>query len=226
MSFSFDIDGRPEFSVVTVQVPKDEQLNVEASAMAWMSSNMSMKTKMKGGLGRLLTGEDLFINEFVAKGGPGELALSPGTPGDILHRALCGESVYLQNSSYLASSIDVSIDTKWQGLVKGFFSGQGLFLIRASGHGDVWFNSYGSLIEIKDPGEGFVVDTNHIVGFTEGLDYKISKLGNYKSLFFSGEGLVCRFRGRGSIWVQSHKVSAFSWWVRPFRTFKRIKSES
>ena len=70
---------------------------------------------------------------------------------------------------------------------------ESFFLIRCSGHGDVWFNCFGAMFEI-DVVDEYIIDTGHIVAFTEGLDYKISKIGGYKSLFFSGEGFVARFK--------------------------------
>jgi uncharacterized protein (TIGR00266 family) len=104
--------------------------------------------------------------------------------------------------------------------VKGFFSGQKLFLIRCSGQGDLWFNTYGALIPVDVSGE-YIVDTGHVVGFTDGLQYQVSKVGGYKSLFFSGEGLVCKFTGQGRVWIQTRKIGAFGSWVRPFRPKKK-----
>jgi uncharacterized protein (AIM24 family) len=52
------------------------------------------------------------------------------------------------------------------------------------------------------------------------LEMKLSGAGNYKSLFFSGEGLVCRFRGQGKAWIQTRKVPAWISWVNPFRPSK------
>ena len=100
-----------------------------------------------------------------------------------------------------------------------FFSGESLFLIRCSGHGDLWFNTYGALLEVDVTGD-YVVDTGHIVAFTDGLDYSVTKVGGYKSLFLSGEGLVCRFRGEGKVWIQSRKAPAFIWWANAFRPVK------
>jgi len=62
-----------------------------------------------------------------------------------------------------------------------------------------------------------VVDTGNIVAFTEGLEYKVSKGGGYKSLFFSGEGVVCRFSGEGKVWIQTGGVDAFLSWLHPYR---------
>ncbi|WP_290582279.1 TIGR00266 family protein [Ketobacter sp.] len=218
--YRFSIEGRPDYAFLTVQVPANETLKVEASSMATMDTHMKMKTKFRGGFSRFLSGESIFINEFTAEGGPGEIGIAPGSPGDMTHLYLDNNIVYLQNSAFVASTMGVAIETKWQGFTKGFFSGESLFLIRASGQGDLWFNTYGALIEI-DVEEDYVVDTGNIVAFTDGLDYSITKVGGYKSLFFSGEGFVCRFKGQGKVWIQTRGVSAFAWWAHWYRPVEK-----
>lgn len=217
--YGYRIEGQPDYAFVTVTVPGGETLKVEASAMATMDTNLVMKTKFRGGLGRLVTGESLFLNEFTAQGGAAEIGIAPGAPGDLRHLYLNDEIIYLQNSAYVASTEGVDIATKWQGLTRGFFSGESFFLIKAEGRGDLFFSSYGGIIEIDVDGD-YVVDTGNIVAFTDGLQYSINKLGSYKSLFFSGEGLVCRFNGRGKVWVQTRKAAAFVAWAWPFRPVK------
>ena len=214
--FEYRIECKPDFAYLTVQVPGQQTMKVEGSAMATMSTNMEMKTKMKGGFGRLLGGESIFINEFTAQGGPGEIGIAPGSPGDMEHQYISGgQEIYLQSSAFVASSMGVEVDSKWQGF-KGFFSGESLFLLRCAGQGDLWFNTYGAIIEV-DVNGGYVVDTGCIVAFTSGLQYNVTMLGGYKSLFFSGEGLVCRFSGQGRVWIQTRQVGAFASWVWPFR---------
>jgi uncharacterized protein (TIGR00266 family) len=215
----FAIEGRPDFAFLTVQLPKGEVLKVEASAMAAMDTNLEMKTKLRGGLGRFLSGESIFINEFTAGGGPGEIKVAPGSPGDLEHVYLDGSTVFLQSSAFVAAGRGVEVESKWQG-AKGFFSGEGLFLIRCTGHGDLWFNTYGAIIEVPVSG-GYVVDTGHIVAFTDSLQYQVTKVGGYKSLLFSGEGFVCRFHGDGRLWIQTRKLPAFASWIYPFRPAKK-----
>ncbi len=219
--FKYRIDGRPDFSYLTVTIPKGQTLKVEAAGMAAMDPHLKMKTKMKGGFSRFLTGESLFLNEFSAPQADGEISIAPGAPGDMDHVYLNNETIFLQNSAYVASSTTVELQTKWQGLTKGFFSGEAFFLIRCTGTGDLWFNTFGSMIQLQDVDGQVIVDTGHIVAFTDGLQYEISKLGGYKSLFLSGEGLVCRFRGKGKIWIQTRKPSPFAHWLNWFRPVKK-----
>lgn len=216
---NFQISHRPEFAWLTVQIPAGQTLNVEASAMATLDTNIQMKTKMKGGFRRFLSGESLFINKFTAHGGSGEISIGPGPTGDIGHFEVKGAPFYIASSSYVAHTEGVSYVTKFQGLLRGFFSGGGLFLVRMNGDGHVWFNSYGALVEV-DIEDEYIIDNSHIVAFTEGLEYDIKKLGGYKSLFFSGEGLVCRFRGKGKVWMQTKKPSALVAWASAFRPVK------
>jgi uncharacterized protein (TIGR00266 family) len=219
--YSFKVEGAPDFSMLTVDLPAGKTLRVEASAMASMDTNIKMKTKMKGGLGRFLSGESLFINEFTAESAAGKISIAPGPPGDLAHVYLNNQTIYLQNSAFVACGMDVKTESKWQGLTKGFFSGESLFLVRCSGTGDLWFNTFGSMIELDASRDRYLIDTGHIVAFTEGLEYSISRVGGYKSLFFSGEGLVCRFQGSGKIWVQTRAVGAFASWIHWYRPAKK-----
>jgi uncharacterized protein (TIGR00266 family) len=213
MDFKFDC--KPDFSFLTVQIPANETLKVEASAMATMDTNIKMKTKMKGGLGRFLTGENLFINEFTAQNAPGEIGIAPGAPGDMEHIHLTGNTVYLQNSAFVCATMGIEVETKFQGFMKGFFSGEGLFLIKCSGEGDLWFSTYGAMIPIDVDGE-YTVDNNFIVAFEDTLEYSVGSVGGYKSLFFN-EGLVCHFQGQGRLWIQTRQCPAFAGWLHPFR---------
>ncbi len=214
--YQYKLAGKPDFSYLTVNIPAGQTLKVEAGSMATMDTNIRMKTKMRGGLARLLTGESLFINEFSAENGPGEIGIAPGSPGDMDHVYLENDILYIQSAAFVAATMGVNIESKWQGLTKGFFSGESLFLARCSGVGDLWFNTYGAMMEIAIDGN-YVVDTGHIVAFTDGLEYSVGKVGGYKSLFFSGEGFVCKFSGKGRLWLQTRQLGAFASWVYPFR---------
>jgi uncharacterized protein (TIGR00266 family) len=219
-NLAFDILEAPDYAYLDVRLAANNTIKVEASSMATMDTNIAMKTKFKGGFKRFLTGESIFINEFTAQNGTGRIGIAPSMPGDLRHVHISeGETVYLQNSAFLASSMGINVESKWQGLMRGLFSGEGLFLIRCTGQGDLFFNSYGAIIEL-DVNDGYIVDTGNIVAFTGGLEYDIVSVGSYKSLFLSGEGLVAKFRGHGKIWIQTKKVRPLVWWANPFRPQK------
>tara|TARA_R110002124_G_scaffold149220_1_gene315250 strand:+ start:419957 stop:420700 length:744 start_codon:yes stop_codon:yes gene_type:complete len=218
VALEHDIGGAPDFSYLSVKLPAQEMLRVEASAMQAMDTNITIKTKMRGGFKRLITGERLFLNEFTAQDKAGELVIASTLPGDIkrLYLTQGGPALFLQSGSFLAAGRGIETQTKFQGFIKGFFSGAGLFLIKCTGEGDIFFNSYGGIIEINVEDE-YIIDNNHIVAFTEGLEYSVTKFGGYKSFMFSGEGLVTHFSGQGRVWIQTRAMPSFFAWINPFR---------
>lgn len=118
--YDYRIECNPDFSFLLVRVPAKQTLRVEASGMATMDPGLNMKTRLKGGFGRMLTGESLFINEFTAGDKDGEIGIASACIGEMDHLYLDGETVYLQNSAFVASGPDVKAESKWQGFVKGF----------------------------------------------------------------------------------------------------------
>ncbi len=98
-------------------------------------------------------------------------------------------------------------------------------LLKATGEGDVFFNSYGAILSV-DVTDEYIVDTGYIVAFEDTLDYNVSVLpglrggSKLKTLFFGGEGLVCRFSGQGRVWIQTRHVQSFLSWVNAFRPTK------
>ncbi len=217
--YKYTLEAKPDFCFLTVAIPANQKLIVEASAMAAMDVNVKMESKMKGGLSgalsRVLTGESIVVNEFTAEHAQGEIKIAPGPIGDMDHVYLDGSALIIQSGAFVASGPGVDLDFKFQGL-KGFFSGEGLFLGRASGKGDLWFNTFGGMIRMEIAGE-YIVDTGYVVAFTEGLNYTVQPLGGLKSFFLSGEGFVCRFSGKGTLWIQTRQFYPFDSWIRPFR---------
>ncbi len=227
----YDIEHKPSYASLKISLNANQTVMVEAGAMAAMDSCINMKSKAKGGLkqglGRLLGGESLFVSEFTAQGKSGSLYVSPGVPGDIQHYSLDGQKgLIVQSSGFVAAGPNVVMDSQFQGL-KGFFSGESLFLLKVSGQGDFWFSSYGAILEI-DVEDQYLVDTGYIVAFEDTLNYNVEMLGglSFKSLrtgILGGEGLVARFSGSGKLWIQSRNLYPLINFLNPFRP---VKSDS
>jgi uncharacterized protein (TIGR00266 family) len=214
----FQIKHGPSFASLFLDLAPGEAVRTEAGAMVAMSDNLEIKTKAYGGvfkalLRKLFGGESVFQNTYTPKGGNGELILSPTMPGEIRHVKMENKPFILQGSSFLASSPDVTMKTKYGGM-KSMISGEGLFLLEINGTGDLWFNAYGNIVEVDVNGE-YIVDTGHIVGFENGLTFKVRKVGGLKSTILSGEGFVAAFSGKGKLYIQSRTVSALLGWITP-----------
>jgi uncharacterized protein (TIGR00266 family) len=220
----YEIKSSPDFAIVDYRLAEGESVVAESGAMVSMSSNVQMKTEARGGIlaaakRKLLGGESIFQNTFTAVGGPGQVMLAPGAPGDVVAFQLEPQrSLFIQSSAYLASTPDATLDTKWGG-ARGFFSGMGMFLLKATGPGTVFVCSYGAIFEKQCQGE-YIVDTDHIVAFQDSVQYSITKVGGLKSLFLGGEGLVARFQGQGTIHVQTRGPGGLASFLHPFRPVK------
>ena len=162
---------------------------------------------------KFLGGETIFVNRFTSPSSA-EVVLAPSLSGHIIHHPLtAGRRVFVQTGSYLASSGSVDTKIRFGGL-RSLFGGEGLVLLECSGDGDLWINSYGGVVPVEINGN-FIVDTGHIVAFEGELDFSVKSVGGIKSFLFSGEGLVCEFRGQGTVYVQSRNLGALVSWLTP-----------
>ncbi len=206
----------PGNAAAKLQLQANEQCTAEGGAMIAMSGDMNITTtthkKKKGGIlkavKRMLAGESFFINHFTAGANGGEVWVSTTLPGDMMEYDLDNENLIVQGGSYVASEPDVNIDLGWQGF-KSFLSGESIFWLHLNGKGKVVLNSFGAIYPIEVDGE-HIVDTGHIVAFNETLDFSITKAGkSWMSSILGGEGLVCKFKGKGTVWCQSHNANGF-----------------
>ena len=219
----YDILEKPDFSLVRAGFHQaGESLLVESAAMVAKDSALETRTQMQGGLlgaakRKLLGGETVFQNTFTATAPGQQLWFAPGPEGDLEVVEMDGTTpIFLSSGAFLASAPTVQLDTKWGG-AKGFFSGTGMFLLVAQGTGPLFFCAYGGVHAVDVGPAGYICDTSHIVGFTGGLQYTVNKVGGMKSLFFSGEGLVCTFHGQGRLWISTRNPSGLVSFVHPFR---------
>lgn len=213
----FEITARPGAAVARAKLSKDDTLTAEVGAMVAMSAGLQVETtsakrgsgSFLRGLKRMVAGENFFLNHFTAQANAQEVVIGPSLPGDVHVHRIEGTALVVQGSSWLASTHGVQIDASWQGFSSALFSGEGMFWVQCRGQGDVLFNSFGAVYEV-DVRDSYVVDTGHIVAFEETLSFSISKAGSsWIGSFLGGEGLVCRFSGRGKLYCQTHNPGNF-----------------
>ena len=131
--------------------------------------------------------------------------------GDIVPIYLDGRTQWnIGKGGYLAMTEGVVKETKSQGLGKALFSGEGLFVHRASGTGIIFVTSLGAIIQRQlRQGEQWIVDNGHLVAWT--CPYSIERSGGgIMSGMHAGEGLVCRFTGPGIVYIQVREKQMFS----------------
>ncbi|HKK47939.1 MAG TPA: AIM24 family protein, partial [Alkalispirochaeta sp.] len=113
--YPYTVSGAPDYGMITVTIPRGKTLRVEHGAMAFMDSSVEMHTKAGGGLGRMLSGEGLFINEFTAPEADAEIGIAPPIPGDVDHMYLENDGMFLQSAAFVASAPEISVDARFEG---------------------------------------------------------------------------------------------------------------
>lgn len=216
----YEIKYDPSYAMLVVDLDAGEKITGEAGAMTYMSPSIEVETRMRersllGTIGvSLFGGQSLFVNDYVAKGGPGQLGLAAAPVGDIqVMRVEPGQGFIVQKASYLASTDDIELDVKWEGFTKGLF-GQGLFMIKVHGRGDLFVNTFGAIDRHElGPGEELVVDNFHIVAFSDSCDYRVERFGGWKETILSGEGFITRIKGPGEVFLQTKNLREFVDWL-------------
>mgnify|MGYP000885750625 CR=1 FL=1 len=208
-----EIAGKPAFAHLRIGLQEGDRLIAESGAMASMEAGLTINTRWNGGFfraigRRLFGGESLFVNEFSGKG---EVVLTQPMPGDMAEIDLRDTTLYLQPGAFIACEPGVNLGLGWAGFTS-WIAREGLFRMKVSGQGRVWFGAYGGLIarEIEDE---LVVDSGHLVAYEPSIRLKLGLAGGIFSSFFSGEGLITRVRGPGRVYLQSRSFSGLQAWT-------------
>jgi uncharacterized protein (TIGR00266 family) len=89
---------------------------------------------------------------------------------------------------------------------------EGLFRLKVSGTGRVWFGAYGGIFQREIDSE-YIVDTGHLVAYEPTVKVRVALAGGIISSFFSGEGLVTKLNGPGRIYMQSRSFDGLAAWT-------------
>lgn len=216
----YEIKYKPSYSMLVVKLEPGESITAEAGAMTYMDPNIEVKTRMReksilGTIGlKLLGGQSFFVNDYKAQQDPGEVAFVSAPVGDIEMLEVKPHRGYIvQRSSYIGSTQNVELDVKWQGFTKGLF-GQGLFMIKVSGEGTLFINTFGAIDKhTLNVDQTLIVDNFHLVAFSDVCNYKVRKFGGLKSTLLGGEGLVTEIRGPGDVYIQTKNLREFVEWL-------------
>jgi uncharacterized protein (TIGR00266 family) len=214
-----EIKGSQAFSYVDIQLAPGETIITESDAMSSMDAALDLNAKFNGGffkglLRKYLGGESLFVNHFTNNSKRDcRMTVVQGTPGEVRSRSLHNDVFYVQPGAFLACSSGVTMGLEWAGLVS-FIAREGLFRLKFSGTGEVFYGAYGALLEREIDGE-YIVDSSHLVAYEPGITLKLQLAGGILSSFFGGEGLVTRVQGKGKIIIQSRSITGLAGWLNP-----------
>ncbi|MBQ2747959.1 MAG: TIGR00266 family protein [Firmicutes bacterium] len=222
MNYRIEGDSLP---VVICNVEPGETLITEGGAMSWMTPNMKMETTSGGGfgkmLGRMFSGDSLFLNRYTAQGSTGQIAFASSFPGSI--RAIeikPGKDVIVQKRSFLAATEGVDLSIHFQKKVgAGFFGGEGFIMQRLSGNGIAFVEIDGAAIEYTlGAGQQMVVDTGFLAMMDSSCSMDVVTVGGgAKNMLFGGEGFFNTvITGPGNIILQTMPAYSVARAIMPY----------
>ena len=213
----YKILGSKAFSYIKFNLSPGDKIRTESGAMASMGKEVDLKTKLNGGFFsaivlKLLGKESLFINTFSNKGSTTQdVVVTQPVPGEIISQNINNETLYLQPGAYIASTGGVRFSINWAGF-SSWLAGEGLFRLRVKGSGTVFYGAYGSVVEKEIDGE-YIVDSGHLLSYPPDMKLQIKMSGGIFSSLFSGEGLVLKLTGKGTVKLQTRSIQGVASWL-------------
>jgi uncharacterized protein (TIGR00266 family) len=191
----------------------------EAGELSWMTQTIQMTThtQMGGGGGffgaikRMAGGGSLFMTEYRAIGGPGEVAFAARVPGHIVPVQVGqGVEYLIHRHGFLCATPQIELGVGFQqSLGAGIFGGDGFLLQKVGGYGMAWLELSGEVV-VKDlrPGETLRVHPGHVGAFQSSVAFQITRIPGLKNMIFGGDGIfLAALTGPGRVWLQTLPIS-------------------
>ena len=210
-----------QMGLIEFTLNQGERITAEATAMVFIKGNLKTETRMrKGGFlkslkAAALGGESFFVNEFIAEEDNCKLGLTGNMLGDI-EVIDVNEEFIVQSGSFVGSTTDLTLDTKWQGFTKGIF-GSNLFMLKTVGVGKMFVNAWGGILKKElQSSERMYLDNYQLVALSSTAEYRVTKHGSLKTTLFGGEALVLEITGPGTVYIQTKNIMEFARALIPF----------
>ena len=139
----YEIEGG-SLPALVIQLEPGEGLVSESGGRTWIRGSVTTNVKADGGIGgsigRMFSGESLFLNHYKANGA-GEIAFTSSFPGRIISRQLApGESVICQKRAFLCATEGTKLEIFFRKKVgAGLFGGEGFIMQKVTGPGLAFF---------------------------------------------------------------------------------------
>ena len=208
---------------VSINLDAGQSIYTQSGGMVWMDSGITMQTNMKGGfgkaLGRMFSGDSMFMATYTSNRQGQELAIASTFPGSIADIDLNGGGIIAQKSAFLCAQPSVMLSAfVTKSIGAGLFGGEGFILQRLTGVGKVFLEIDGSLVErVLAPGQTLKVDTGNVAAFEQSVTYQAEMVKGFKNILFGGEGLfLTTLTGPGKVWLQTMTLPSFAKRIIPF----------
>ena len=204
---------------VECKLEKGKTLYTQRGGMCWRDPEFEMTTNTKGGLmkglGRLISGDSIFLNTYKSLKDGATIAFASTVPGEIIPIKLekNNPGIIAQKGAFLCAEESINLDVTFSKKIgAGLFGGEGFVLQDINGEGTVFLEIDGNICkkELKD-GESVLVDTGNVVYFEKTCSYEIESVKGVKNVLFGGEGLfLTKITGPGVVVMQSQNFNEFA----------------
>ena len=209
--------------VVLISLDPGEQIISEVGGRTWSKGDVTTETTSNGGagkaLGRMLTGESLFMSTYTANG-PAEIAFTSSFPGRIVAWELApGQTVIAQKSAFLCATAGVELAVQMnKKLGAGLAGGEGFLMQKITGPGVVFFEIDGYCKEYDlAAGETIVCDTGVMALMESTVTMDVQMVKGLKNKFLGGEGLFdTTLTGPGRVYLQTMSAPGLAKLLAPF----------
>ncbi len=213
---------------VEVTLNAGESMFTQSGGMIWQTNGISMSTNARGGLGRSLgrmfTGESIFMANYTSQTNGAKIAFGATCPGSIVPMDISRGELIVQKGSFLCAEQTVDLKATFtKKFTAGLFGGEGFILQRLFGYGMAFLEVDGDMVDrVLAPGETLKVDTGNVVAFETSVSYDIETVKGLGNIFFGGEGLfLTRLTGPGRVILQTQNFNDFA-----MRVATRVPSRS
>lgn len=189
----------------------------------WRKGPIETQTNATGGIfksiGRALTGESLFMSNYVAQG-PSEIAFATKTTGMIVAKELsANQSLLCQKGAFLAATPGVKFEVYFQKKIgAGFLGGEGFLMQKMTGPGVVFLELCGAAYEYDlKAGEQVTCDTGAMAWCDSTCSIDVVTVKGLKNMFLGGEGFFDTvITGPGKATFQSMNIPELAQMVARF----------
>lgn len=217
----YEIEGG-SLPAVILHLNAGETIISEVGGRTWTKGPVETETKggsIGKGLGRMFSGESLFMSHYTAKG-PAEIGFASSFAGRIVARELgAGESIICQKSAFLCATQGVDLSVHFQKkLGAGLLGGEGFVMQKVTGPGTVFLELDGYVHEYDlAPGEEVVCDTGVVALMDSTCQLDIRVVKGLKNKFLGGEGLVDTVvTGPGKVYLQTMSLPRLAGLLAPY----------
>ena len=202
---------------VECELNAGESMFTQSGGMIWQSQGIKMTTNARGGLGRSLgrmfTGESIFMANYTAEVQGAKIAFGATVPGSLVPVNISNGGLICQKGAFLCAEQTVDLKAVFtKKILSGFFGGEGFILQQLFGNGMAFLEVDGDMVEKNlAPGEILKVDTGNVVAFEPTVQYEIETVKGLGNIFLGGEGLfLTKLVGPGKVILQTQNFNDFA----------------